>query len=86
MSEYGMTPPDANLFSSLFEFHPREGHTPKENFLTEAFAYILRTDEDVLNVWLSKLLGKSIERATCEIRTRQTEADLETETSIYRTC
>lgn len=76
-------PPNPNLFLSLFEFHPRDGHTPKENFLTEAFAYLLRTDEPVLNVWLSRLLGRKIERATCEIKTRQTEQDLETDTSIY---
>jgi hypothetical protein len=27
-----------NLFESLFVFRPRDGHTPRENFLTEAFA------------------------------------------------
>ncbi len=72
-----------NLFESLFDFHPRESHTPKENFLTESFAYLLRTDERILNCWLSKLLGKEVKGATCEITTRQAEKDLESETSIY---
>lgn len=72
-----------NLFESLFDFHPREDHTPRENFLTEAFAYLLRTDQAVCNRWLSVLFGKSVEDATCEITTRQTEKDLDADTSIY---
>ncbi len=78
-----MRPSHPNLFESLLDFHPRESHTPKENFLTESFAYLLRTDEGVLNAWISRLLGKNIEGATCEITTRQTEKDLDAETSIY---
>jgi hypothetical protein len=78
-----MNPALPNLFASLFEFHPRDGHTPKENFLTESFAYLLRTDKIVRNLWLSKLLEKNVEHATCEIRTRQTETDLDLGTSIY---
>src|SRR4051794_4164316 len=72
-----------NLFESLFEFHPRVGHTPKENFLTEAFAYLLKTDEGVRNRWLSVLLGRIIEDARCNVITRQTEMDSESDTSIY---
>lgn len=72
-----------NLFESLFEFHPREDHTPKENFLTESFACLLRTDPAVCNCWLSCLLGKTVEDATCEVITRHTEKDLDADTSVY---
>lgn len=78
-----MKPVPPNLFASLFEFHPRNGHTPKENFLTESFAYLLRTDNSVRNFWLSKLLDKDIEDVMCEVRTRQVEKDLDLGTSIY---
>jgi hypothetical protein len=74
---------DPNLFESLFDFHPRELHTPKENFLTESFAYLLRTDDAVLNGWLSMLLEKETKGAICNIKTRQTEKDLDVDTSIY---
>jgi hypothetical protein len=74
-----MKPSLPNLFESLFEFHPR----PKENFLTESFAYLLRTDEGVRNCWLSLLLGRKIERAACEVFTRQTERDVEDDTPVY---
>jgi hypothetical protein len=78
-----MQPSPPNLFESLFDFHPREDHTPRENFLTEAFAYLLRTDQAVCNQWLSVLFGKNVEEATCDIFTRQTEKDLDADTSIY---
>jgi hypothetical protein len=78
-----MNPPRANLFSALFEFRPRDGHTPKENFLTEAFAYFLRTDDRVQTRWLSKLLDREVDGATCEVRTRQTEQDVDADTSVY---
>ncbi len=72
-----------NLFESLFDFYPREDHTPKENFLTESFAYLLQTDEDVRNGWLSVLLDRKVESVECEVITRQAEADLEADTSVY---
>jgi hypothetical protein len=78
-----MPPSAPNLFEALFDFHPREYHTPKENFLTEAFAYLLRTDEAVRNCWLSVLVAKNVEDATCDITTRPTEKDSDSETSIY---
>lgn len=72
-----------NLFEALFDFHPREDHTPRENFLTESFAYLLRTDGTVRACWLSILLDRKVERAECEIITRQTEIDSDAGTSIY---
>jgi hypothetical protein len=64
-----------NLFESLITFRSRKHHTPRENFLTESFAYLLRIDECVCNRWLSVLLNKNIERAMCKIATRQRERD-----------
>lgn len=78
-----MNPSPPNLFDSLFEFRPRDGHTSKENFLTESFAYLLRTDEAACNAWLSCLLGRPVRKAACEVKTRQSEKDLESDTSVY---
>jgi len=78
-----MKPLPPNLFESLFDFHPREDHTPRENFLTETFAYFLKTDQSVCGAWLSILLGKNTEVTKCEITTRQTETDQDTDAPIY---
>jgi hypothetical protein len=78
-----MNTPRPNLFEALFDFRPRDGHSPKENFLTESFAYLLRTDGAVCNRWLSVLLDRDINGGTWEITTRQTEADVDAGTSIY---
>jgi hypothetical protein len=78
-----MTVSPPNLFEALFEFHPREGHTPKENFLTEAFAYLLRTETEARDKWLSHLLGRSVEPSACEVITRQSEKDGDSDTSVY---
>ena len=64
-----------NLFNALFEFYPREGHTPKENFLSEAFAYVLRTCDEARDAWLTRVLGRSVKSIQCEVTTRQTERD-----------
>jgi hypothetical protein len=72
-----------NLFLSLFEFHPRGTHTPKENFLTEAFAYLLRTESGVRNAWLSRLLGRPVAARECVVNTRQSEPDPELGSTAY---
>ncbi|HPC51838.1 MAG TPA: hypothetical protein PLV05_01920 [Verrucomicrobiota bacterium] len=41
-----------NLFNALFRFHPRDGHAPKENFLSEAFAHVLPTPDAACSAWL----------------------------------
>lgn len=64
-----------NLFDALFSFHPRNDHNPKENFLTEAFAYLLRTDDGVRDRWLSTLLKRAVEGATASILTQRMEQD-----------
>jgi hypothetical protein len=78
-----MKPLLPNLFESLFDFHPREDHSPKENFLTESFAYLLRTDDSIRNRWVSILLARKVEPVECEIITRQTENDSDADTPIY---
>ena len=78
-----MTPAPPNLFTALFEFHPREGHTPKENFLTEALAYLLRTESEARDRWLSCLLGRTVEAASCEVVTRQSEKDDDSDSTVY---
>ena len=35
---------DDNLLLALSKYHPREGHTPLENFITETFAWLLRNN------------------------------------------
>lgn len=49
-----MTP---NLLHSLFSYRPRDGHTPEENFLTEAFAHTLRANPEVGRAWLASMTG-----------------------------
>lgn len=72
-----------NLFSALFDFHPRGGHTPRENFLTEAFAYLLQTDDRVRDRWISRLLGRDVLGTTATINTRLMEANLDRDTPMY---
>src|ERR1700720_2027505 len=59
-----------NLFEGLFDFFPRDGHTPRENFLSEAFAYILRTSEGALDAWVSHVFDRRVHCASFEVRTR----------------
>lgn len=73
----------ANLFSGLFPFRPHHDRTAKENFLTEAFAYILRTDRGALNAWLSKVMRESVAAQSCEVATFDTHIHEEHGTNIY---
>src|SRR5277367_2586246 len=50
----------SNLFHALFSYRPREGHTPEENFLTEAFAHTLRANPDVCRGWLASVTGEPL--------------------------
>lgn len=62
-----------NLFIALFDFHPREGHLPRENFLTEGFAYVLRTSKPARDAWLSKVLERTVDTYETTILTRDSE-------------
>jgi hypothetical protein len=52
-----------NVFMRLFSYHPREGHNPRENFLTEAFAYVLAKDARVQGPLIEMLTGGSVKSA-----------------------
>lgn len=60
-----------NLFSALHHFHPREGVSPWENFLTEAVAYLLETQPAVGEAWLKHLLPDASEVVIELIETRR---------------
>ena len=65
------------LFSSLFQFIHRESGTPKENFLSELFGYVLRTSEGARDAWVSYVLGRNVHCETAAVSTRSTELDQE---------
>ncbi|MBI4700961.1 MAG: hypothetical protein HY744_07340 [Deltaproteobacteria bacterium] len=46
-----------NIFRSLFTYRSREGRSPKENYLTEAFAHALQESPDDCRAWLAQVLG-----------------------------
>jgi len=50
----------SNLFVRLFSYHPRKDHSPEENFLTEAFAYVLATDARVQGPLIEALTGGAL--------------------------
>ena len=62
-----------NLFNALFDFRPRENHTAKENFLSEGFAYVLKTSKPACDAWLSRVLNRPVESRTTKILTRNSE-------------
>ena len=58
---------NTDLFTSLRKYRPRDGHDPLENFITEAFAWLLRSDVNFSNYFLSKVregLGSSVKIPT----------------------
>lgn len=52
------TEPDDNLFLALQSYTPREGRDPKEDFITEAFAWILRQHADLAERFLRFVLDQ----------------------------
>lgn len=46
-----------NLFRQLLAYRPREANTPRENFLTESFAFVLATDPVVAKPILQAFVG-----------------------------
>jgi hypothetical protein len=66
-----------NLFNALFQYYPREGHTPKENFLSEAFAHVLATCDAACDAWLSLALDRPVQAAQRQVTTREAEHDEE---------
>jgi hypothetical protein len=72
-----------NLFNALFRFHPRDGYSPWENFLSEAFAYNLRTVEGACDAWCSRVAGTPVALAEWEIFTRNAEHDAEADSTVF---
>ncbi len=68
-----MTDECPNIFNALFKYHPRDGHTPWENFLTEAIAYVLKIEPLAMEAWLSLMLGRDVKVAESYVLTQNSE-------------
>jgi hypothetical protein len=67
---------EPNLFNDLFNVRIREGHSPKENFLSECFAHVLRIDGRICESWVSKICGRPIRfKGKPNVSTRTSEID-----------
>lgn len=62
-----------NLFNALFKYHPRDGYTPRENFLTEVIAYILKTEPFAAEAWFSLMLDRTVKVAEVDVLTQNSE-------------
>ncbi|UCI17746.1 hypothetical protein FJ970_21905 [Mesorhizobium sp. B2-1-8] len=74
---------DPNLFKALFSFRVRDGHSPKENFLTEALVYVLKRNPTAMREWVRLLTSGQVSASSVEINTRLTHIDDENYSSIY---
>jgi len=77
------SPDELNLFKALFSFRIRDGHSPKENFLTEALVYALRKNPTAMREWVKLLTDGAISARSVEINTRLTHIDDENYSSIF---
>lgn len=68
-----MTEECPNIFNALFKYHPRPEYTPWENFLTEAIAYILKTEPCAMEAWLSLMLGRVVKVDQYTVLTQNSE-------------
>lgn len=67
---------EPNLFNDLFKVRIREDHSPKENFLSECFAHVLRLDNRICETWVTKISGRPIRfKGKPNISTRTSEID-----------
>jgi hypothetical protein len=75
---------EPNLFNDLFNVRIREGHSPKENFLSECFAHVLRTEDSLCESWVSKICGRPIQFSEKpSVSTRASEVDPEKNVTIF---
>lgn len=75
---------EPNLFNDLFSVRIREGYSPKENFLSECFAHVLRTEDRFCESWVSKVCGRPIRfNGRPSISTRASEVDPEKNVTIF---
>ncbi len=68
-----MTDECPNIFNALLKYHPRDGHTPWENFLTEAIAYILKIEPLAMEAWLSLMIGCDVKVIEYDVITQNSE-------------
>lgn len=67
----------AGLLESLRKYRPREKSNPLENFITEAFAWVLRNNSSFSEHILEKIMNEpsmnlpSLDRAVCEWETQE---------------
>jgi len=59
-----------NLLLALSKYRPREGHTPLENFITEAFAWLLRSDDNFACSFFKHFCKENISPRNMEINTQ----------------
>ncbi|WP_133251448.1 hypothetical protein [Zavarzinia aquatilis] len=59
-----------NIFISLFNQRPRDNVTPRENFLTESFVYVLKKNVDFCKIWLVSILKMPVRHESLVIDTR----------------
>jgi hypothetical protein len=64
-----------NLFNALFKLMIRENHSPKENFLSECFAHMLRTVNGLGQSWVSKICKSEMRLKEHKVSTRNSEID-----------
>ena len=76
----------ANLFQSLFSYRPGDVLTPAENFLTEGFAYLLKSHDEVAQAWAEKVLlkhGCTIDFDMCSVETQEPFRRNEGATTVF---
>ena len=49
---------NTDLFTSLRKYRPKDGRDARENFITEAFAWLLRNNEDFSNYFIKKIFDE----------------------------
>lgn len=65
-----------NLLTSLRKYRPREGKDPLENFITEAFAWILKNDPDFSFYFINKISDKlKLEKVNNEVLCWETQVN-----------
>ena len=64
-----------NILLSLFSYMPREEMTPEENFLTEAFAHILKIDTNLACEWVKYCADLELEQDSLQIFTQASYSD-----------
>ncbi|MDD2714968.1 MAG: hypothetical protein PHW04_03620 [Candidatus Wallbacteria bacterium] len=78
--------PELNIFDSLFGYRPRPDRKPMEDFLTQAFAYVLGKNKAILNSYLQMIHGKpQIQSEDFEIITQQSLDTCRIDLMIYWT-